>query len=231
MRVNGGDVKAHALHRLVDECLAGNQDSWNKIVDNYTPLIWAIVRGYRLATADCEDVIQTTWMRVIQHLGQLREPEKLAHWLSVSARRESLKHIRKSGRSVPAEEPEVFDRPELSANQPEEAALKQETRDEVLLAYCSLSPKCQALLGLLVADPPMSYDEVSATLGLARGSIGPLRGRCLKHLERAMAVEADRSERARELFDTIKGMGLRAFALESGAGLGPGAGGGRVSAG
>ncbi|MFJ3792513.1 RNA polymerase sigma factor [Kitasatospora sp. NPDC090091] len=224
-------MKALALHRLVDECLAGNQDSWNQIVDSYTPLIWAIVRGHRLSTADCEDVIQTTWLRVIQHLGQLRDPEKLAHWLSAAARRESLKHIRRSGRSTPADEPEVFDRPEPSENQPEEEALKQETRDEVLLAYCSLSPKCQALLGLLVADPPMSYDEVSATLGIPRGSIGPFRSRCLKHLERAMAVEADRSERARELFDTIKGMGLRAFALESGAGLGTAGGGSRVTVG
>lgn len=210
-------MKALALHQLVDSCLAGDQESWNRIVDRYTPLIWAIARGHRLSAADCEDVSQTTWMRVIQHLGKLREPEKLAHWISVSARRESLKHIQKAGRSTPVEGPEVFDRPQPSANQPEESALKQELRDEVLLAYCSLSPKCQALLGLLVAEPPMSYDEVSATLGMARGSVGPIRGRCLKHLERAMELEADRSEQAKVLFDSIKRMGLRAFALESGS--------------
>lgn len=213
-------MEAFSLHKLVDECLAGNQDSWNRIVDRYTPLIWAIARGHRLAPADCEDVSQTTWMRVIQHLGKLRDPEKLAHWISVSARRESLKHLQKSSRSAPSEDPEVFDRPQPSVNQPEESALHQETRDEVLLAFCSLSPKCQALLGLLVAEPPMSYDEVSATLGMARGSIGPIRGRCLKHLERAIAVEGERSEQARELFDAIKKMGLRAYALESGAELG-----------
>ncbi|WP_455354122.1 RNA polymerase sigma factor [Streptomyces sp. SYSU K217416] len=207
------------MHRLVDECLAGSQESWNRIVDRYTPLIWAIARGHRLSAADCEDVSQVTWMRVIQHLGKLRDPEKLAHWISVAARRESLKHIQKSGRSTPIEDPEVFDRPQPSANQPEESALARERRDEVLLAYCTLSPKCQALLGLLVADPPMSYDDVSATLGMARGSIGPIRARCLKHLERALEREADRSEQARELFDSIKKMGLRAYALESSSGL------------
>ncbi|MEU5955053.1 sigma-70 family RNA polymerase sigma factor [Streptomyces sp. NPDC047525] len=215
----------------MDDCLDGNQESWNRIVDRYTPLIWAIARGHRLSAADCEDVSQTTWMRVIQHLGKLRDPEKLAHWISVSARRESLKHIQKSGRSTPTEDPEVFDRPHPSANQPEETALDRETRDEVLLAYCSLSPKCQALLGLLVAEPPMSYDEVSATLGLARGSIGPIRGRCLKHLERALALEADRSGRAAELFDSIKKTGLRAFAEESGSALGSASRRSRVSAG
>lgn len=212
-------MEAVPLHRLVDECLAGNQESWNRIVDRYTPLIWAIARGHRLGPADCEDVSQVTWLRVIQHLGKLRDPEKLAHWISVAARRESLKHIQKGGRSTPIEDPEVFDRPEPSANQPEESALAKERRDEVLHAFCSLSPKCQALLGLLVADPPMSYDEVSATLGMARGSIGPIRARCLKHLERALEREADRSEQARVLFESIKRMGLRAYALESSAGL------------
>ncbi|WP_406273573.1 sigma-70 family RNA polymerase sigma factor [Streptomyces sp. NBC_00191] len=215
----------------MDECLDGNQESWNRIVDRYTPLIWAIARGHRLSTADCEDVSQTTWMRVIQHLRKLRDPEKLAHWISVSARRESLKHIQKTGRSTPIEDPEVFDRPQPSVNQPEEKALDRETRDEVLLAYCSLSPKCQALLGLLVAEPPMSYDEVSATLGLARGSIGPIRGRCLKHLQRALERETDRSERAKELFDSIKKTGLRAFAEESGSELGSASRCSRASAG
>ncbi|MEV6958159.1 sigma-70 family RNA polymerase sigma factor [Streptomyces sp. NPDC051207] len=224
-------MEGFALHELVDECLDGNQESWNRIVDRYAPLIWAIARGHRLSAADCEDVSQTTWMRVIQHLGKLRDPEKLAHWISVSARRESLKHIQKSGRSTPIEDPEVFDRPQPSANQPEQTALDRETRDEVLLAYCSLSPRCQALLGLLVAEPPMSYDEVSATLGLARGSIGPIRGRCLKHLERALKREAGRSEQAKELFGSIKRMGLRAFAEESGSELGAASRCSRVSAG
>ncbi|MGW7467889.1 RNA polymerase sigma factor, partial [Streptomyces xantholiticus] len=67
----GGSMEDRALHRLVDECLAGSQESWNRIVDRYTPLIWAIARGHRLSEADCEDVCQITWMRVIQHLGKL----------------------------------------------------------------------------------------------------------------------------------------------------------------
>ncbi|MFI6641835.1 RNA polymerase sigma factor [Streptomyces sp. NPDC050504] len=224
-------MEARALNELVDDCLAGNQESWNQIVDRYTPLIWAIARGHRLSPADCEDVSQMTWMRVIQHLAKLRDPEKLAHWISVSARRESLKHIQKAGRSTPIEDPEVFDRPQPSVNQPEEKALEREARDEVLLAYCSLSPKCQALLGLLVAEPPMSYDEVSAALGLARGSIGPIRGRCLKHLERALEREAGRSEQARVLFAAIKEMGLRTYALEGGAEFRSAAGGSPVAAG
>ncbi|MBH5338405.1 sigma-70 family RNA polymerase sigma factor [Streptomyces pactum] len=219
------------MRALIDDCLAGGQESWNRIVDRYTPLIWAIARGHRLSPADCEDVCQTTWMRVIQHLGKLRDPDKLANWISVSARRESLKHIQKAGRSTPTEDPEVFDRPQPPAGQPEERVLEKEARDEVLLAYCSLSPKCQALLGLLVTDPPMTYDEIGAALGMARGSIGPIRGRCLKHLQRALEREADRSQQARVLFASLKEAGLRAYALEGGAALRSSAAGGRGTAG
>ncbi|MEV8598200.1 sigma-70 family RNA polymerase sigma factor [Streptomyces sp. NPDC052012] len=202
------------LNELVDDCIAGNQDSWNRIVERYTPLIWAIARGHRLSAADSEDVSQTTWMRVIQHLGKLRDPEKLAQWIAVSARRESLKLIEKSGRSVPVGDSPIFDRSEPSENHPEERALAKERDDEVLLAYCALSPKCQALLGLLVTDPPMSYDEISATLGVPRGSIGPNRSRCLAHLRKLLQQETERSERSADLLKAITRSGLRTFALD-----------------
>lgn len=202
------------LNELVDDCIAGNQDSWNRIVERYTPLIWAIARGHRLSAADSEDVSQTTWMRVIQHLGKLRDPEKLAQWIAVSARRESLKLIEKSGRSVPVGDSPIFDRSEVSENHPEERALAKERDDEVLLAYCALSPKCQALLGLLVTDPPMSYDEISATLGVPRGSIGPNRSRCLAHLRKLLQQETERSEQAADLLKAITRSGMRTFALD-----------------
>lgn len=207
-------MRTPTLNELVDDCIAGNQESWNRIVERHTPLIWAIARAHRLSAADCEDVSQTTWMRVIQHLGKLRDPEKLSQWIAVSARRESLKHIEKSGRSVPVGDSPVFDRSEPSENHPEGAALAKERDNEVLLAYCALSPKCQALLGLLVTDPPMSYDEISATLGIPRGSLGPNRSRCLAHLKKLLQRETERSEQAAELFDAITTSGLRTFALE-----------------
>ncbi|MGA5817708.1 RNA polymerase sigma factor [Kitasatospora sp. NPDC094028] len=207
-------MRTPTLNELVDDCIAGNQDSWSRIVERYTPLIWAIARGHRLSTADCEDVSQTTWMRVIQHLGKLRDPEKLSQWIAVSARRESLKHIEKSGRTSPVGDSPVFDQSEPTENHPEEIALAKERDNEVLLAYCALSPKCQALLGLLVTDPPMSYDEISATLGMPRGSLGPIRSRCLAHLAKLLQRETERSERAKELVDTITRSGMRTYALE-----------------
>ncbi|WP_432012520.1 RNA polymerase sigma factor [Streptomyces cucumeris] len=206
-------MHARSLNDLVDGCLDGDQDCWNRIVERYAPLIWAIARSHRLSPADCSDVSQATWMRVVQHLDKLRSPERLAQWISTSARRESLKHLEKSGRNIPVGGAEAFDRPETSAPQPEDAALARERDDEVLAAFCSLTPKCQALLGLLVTDPPMSYDEISETLAMPRGSIGPIRSRCLAHLKKILQEQSRVEKSDSALVSHIRAAGLRAYAV------------------
>ncbi|QKV97483.1 sigma-70 family RNA polymerase sigma factor [Streptomyces sp. NA02950] len=201
------------MNDLVDGCLDGDQDCWNQIVERYAPLIWAIARSHRLSPADCSDVSQATWLRVVQHLDKLRSPDRLAQWISTSARRESLKHLEKSGRSVPVGGAEAFDRPETAGPQPEDAVLARERDDEVLTAFCSLTPKCQALLGLLVTDPPMSYDEISETLAMPRGSIGPIRSRCLAHLKKILQEQGRAPKGDAALVSHIRAAGLRAYAV------------------
>ncbi len=193
---------------LVRGCLAGDQEAWGELVDRYTPLIYAIARSHRLGSADCEDVVQTTWLRAVQSLEKLRDPERVAQWISTAARRESLKCLAKAGRSLPIGEPAVFDRAGPAENPPEEQLLAAERDDEVLSAFRELKPQCQALLGLLVADPPMSYDQISAALDMPRGSIGPTRSRCLAHLERVLKQRAGRSPQDAALLSRMRESGL-----------------------
>lgn len=184
---------------LVDGCLTGDQESWNRLVDRYARLVWTVARSHGLAAADCEDVSQTTWMRVYQHLGKLRDPERLSAWITTTARRESLKQITRGKRHLPVGDGSVLDQPGDSLNYPEESALARERNGEVLRAFCGLDSRCQALLGLLALDPPPSYDEISATLGLARGSIGPIRARCLARFEQQLKRHArSRPDRSAE---------------------------------
>ncbi|MFH8366954.1 RNA polymerase sigma factor [Streptomyces sp. NPDC018031] len=202
------------MNELVEGCLAGDQACWNRIVERYSPLIWAIARSHRLSPADCGDVSQATWTRVVRHLDSLRSPERLAQWISTAARRESLKLLEKSKRSVPVGGAEVFDRPLLTADQPEDVALARERDDAVLTAFRALPPRCQALLSLLVTEPPMSYTEVSAALDMPRGSIGPIRGRCLAHLKGLLERQGKVSKDDAALAARIRSAGLRAFATE-----------------
>ena len=53
-----------------------------------------------------------------------------------------------------------------------------------------LPPGCQQLIALLIEDPPVSYADISAKLGIPVGSIGPSRARCLAKLRRHPAIAA-----------------------------------------
>ncbi|MEU5395367.1 RNA polymerase sigma factor [Streptomyces tibetensis] len=178
---------------LVADCLAGSQRAWAALVEQYSPLVWTVARSHRLGPDDCEEVYQLTWLRVYQSLARLHSPHRFPAWITTCARRESLRHGRKAGRYVPVGDGSVLDRP-AAEHGPEGALLSRERRCEVLLALSGLPARDRALLSLLSADPPPGYDEVSRRLGIARGSVGPLRARALRRLAdrlRAQGVAAE----------------------------------------
>src|SRR4051794_32658202 len=87
----GGDVgNSDDVSALLAAAAAGSQVAWNEIVSRYTNLLWAIGRTHRLDTATINDVIQTTWLRLIENLGRIHDPARLAGWLATTARRECL---------------------------------------------------------------------------------------------------------------------------------------------
>jgi RNA polymerase sigma factor (sigma-70 family) len=163
---------------LVRAAAEGDQVAWNGLVDRYDGLVWSVVRSYRLSTADASDVAQTTWLRLVEHLGRLQEPERVGSWLATTARRECLRTLRQSARQVPTEE-----LPDAGTDVRLDAALLTAERDRALWqAFAGLSERCRALLRILVADPPPSYEEIGAALDMPIGSIGPTRRRCLERL-------------------------------------------------
>jgi RNA polymerase sigma factor (sigma-70 family) len=173
---------------LVRDAAGGDQQAWNQLVERYSRLVWAVARGHRLAYADSADVFQTTWLRLVEHLGRLRDPEQLAGWLSTTARHESLRVLRLGRRERPDEDVAAGPEPNGHGDPgPESTLLANEERASVAAAYARLSERCQALLRLVVADPGLSYADVAKALGIPVGSIGPTRGRCLEQLRRLLA--------------------------------------------
>ena len=167
---------------LVAACVAGDQQAWHTMVERFTPLVWTVARSHRLSPADCQDVYQLTWMRAVQHLHKLRTPDRLAAWLTTTARRECLKQIDVSRRHVPVGDSALLDAPGPHADQPDDVVARRERNGEVLAAFQKLPPRDQTLLGVLMADPAPSYDEASRILGVPIGSIGPQRQRALARL-------------------------------------------------
>lgn len=168
---------------LVRRAAAGDKAAWERLVDQYSRLIWAMTRDFRLAEIDAADVVQTTWLRLLEHIHRIEYPERIGSWLATTARHECLRHLASSKRVTLVDDHDLtFGH--ASEHQPEvdEQLLAEERAQAVREALATLPGRSQRLIELLMADPPISYTEISDQLGLPIGSIGPTRGRCLDRL-------------------------------------------------
>jgi RNA polymerase sigma factor (sigma-70 family) len=167
---------------LVRGAAAGDRSAWERLVDQFARLIWAITAEFRLAESDAADVAQTTWLRLLEHIERIEYPDRVGSWLAATARNECLRSLAARKRVVLAHDDEFLTGVVASEPEVDERILADE-RDQVVRDALSCLPKrWQRLLELLMADPPASYAEISDQLGVPVGSIGPTRGRCLAQL-------------------------------------------------
>ncbi len=178
-----------AVSALVARAHGGDQEAWNELVERYAPLVWSICVRHRLSGQDIEDVGQTVWLRLVEQLGNLREPAALPGWLATTTARECLRVLR-SGRKrdhfgPPADELEMPDLGPVI----EQQIIAAERNAAVRAAFAGLPRQCRQLLSMLISDPPHSYQEISAILEIPVGSIGPQRLRCLRRLRQSSCLE------------------------------------------
>jgi RNA polymerase sigma factor (sigma-70 family) len=196
------DVEAAGLVRRAAD---GDERAWEALVDRFADLVWSVARGHGLTRADAADVSQTTWLRLAEHLRTLREPDRVGAWLITTARRESLRTLRRSKHHVLVD----------SCNdwcgngggiEIDDELLAGERDEELWKAFDGLSGPCKSLLRMLLTDPPPSYADVSVAFDMPMGSIGPTRARCLDRL-RGCVTETkvpDRQEADRRAPATLR---------------------------
>jgi RNA polymerase sigma factor (sigma-70 family) len=182
---------------LVTRARSGDKQAWDDIVERYAPLVWSICRQYRLGDADAEDVGQTVWLHLVDHLDDLRDPAALPGWLATTTRRQCIR-VRQAATWLPQVAWPLVDADNMAdtdAVLAEQELLLAERYAVLREAMSDLPPGYRELIGLLTADPPVPCAEISARLGIPIGSIGPSRSRCLARLRRhpaiAELIEAD----------------------------------------
>jgi RNA polymerase sigma factor (sigma-70 family) len=172
--------------RLVKECLAGKEDAWSLLIDKYKALIYSIPLKYGLSPQEAADVFQATCTELLVRLPELREPRALPKWLMQVAHHESYRWKRQSQRVVSRDADHDLPEPEIP---PIAEDLVRQAQDEQILreAMGALSPQCRRLVELLFYEvPARPYAEVAKELGLAAGSIGFTRQRCIERLRRQL---------------------------------------------
>jgi RNA polymerase sigma factor (sigma-70 family) len=173
--------------RLVRACLDGDDQSWAVLIDKYKKLIYSIPVRYGASPEDAADIFQTVCLELFSHLPELRKTAALRGWLATVTAHQSFhwkrRHRKRADREQADGETEGLGGGAVTADVTVEAEREQMVRD----ATSRLSPRCQEMIRLLFyVEPPLPYREVAARLGLAVGSIGFIRGRCLQRLQKTL---------------------------------------------
>jgi RNA polymerase sigma factor (sigma-70 family) len=167
---------------LVRGAADGDLTAWERLVDQFARLIWSITGEFKLVESDAADVAQTTWLRLLEHIDRIEYPERVGSWLAATARNECLRNLAARKRVVLGQDTVELESAVAHGPAIDERLLADERAQVVRDALSHLPRRWQRLLELLMADPPVSYAEISDQLRLPIGSIGPTRGRCLARL-------------------------------------------------
>ena len=165
----------------------GDCHAWEELVGRYTGMLYAIARSYGLDAATSGDVVQTTWLRLVEHLGTLRDPGAVGGWLATTARRQCLVLVRTRPRELLVEQADELYA--LDNDHSPEGEVEARDRDaRVRAAFHRLPVKDRQLLACLMISARCSYADASVRLGMPVGSIGPTRARSLQRLRRELAA-------------------------------------------
>jgi RNA polymerase sigma factor (sigma-70 family) len=180
---------------LLHDAVEGDQSAWQELVRRFEPAVGAIVTAHRFQEADARDAAQRTWLQLLEHHHQIREPEALGGWLRTTAKRECLRIIEDQRRAHPVYYTEDAEYPDSTVDVEERVVEKEVTRQ--LRRLMQLLPaRSLALMTSLFQDDPPGYAQLAHSTGIPIGSIGPTRARALSRLRQL--IENDR-EPSREL--------------------------------
>jgi RNA polymerase sigma factor (sigma-70 family) len=168
------------LERVLCDAAAGDERAWTVLHDRYGTRVRAVARSYRLAPQDVDDVAQTTWLRLLEHIRSVRDASAIGAWLETTARRESLRLLRGTKRERPTDDAMLVDQPTEAIA--ERRLVSAERRTALDAAMRQLPSRQRRLLAEIFAEPEASYTQISESLGMPIGSIGPTRARSLARL-------------------------------------------------
>jgi RNA polymerase sigma factor (sigma-70 family) len=180
--------KLSSDERLVELCLKGDQQAWTDLVDKYKNLIYSIPIKLGMYD-DAADIFQSVCVDLLSDLSKLREPKALPKWLMQVCYHKCLEHRSRAKKQIQLDDEDAENLPaDQSVSGLPEELLEQLQREQMVRDVVSgLSQRCERMVRMLFFEtPPRPYQDVAKELGLATGSIGFIRGRCLVRLKKQL---------------------------------------------
>jgi RNA polymerase sigma factor (sigma-70 family) len=172
--------------RLVRECLDGNEEAWSALIDRYKNLIFSIPIKYGFSTDDATDIFQSVCLDLLSELSKLRDAKALPKWIMQITAHKCF-HRKQLQQRVELSDPhaELLERSTPSVAM--EILRQAEQEQSLRQAMSELPPRCRQLVHMLFFDEPARpYQEIASELGIAVGSIGFIRQRCLERLRKRL---------------------------------------------
>jgi RNA polymerase sigma factor (sigma-70 family) len=182
-----------ALSSIVCAARRGDHAAWTSLVGRFNRTLRAVASSYRLEPSDVEDVVQATWLCLLEAIHDIREPAAIAGWLATATRRHAMRVLQSRMREQLSDDPRLGDR--AGTDGPEQAVLAAECREILAAAVAALPESHRRLMTVFVTQPTVDYGRVSELLSMPIGSIGPTRARSLAHLSRNPELRALRDRR------------------------------------
>jgi RNA polymerase sigma factor (sigma-70 family) len=178
---------------LVLACRRGEAEAWGELVNRFQRLIYTIPRRAGLDEDQAAEVFQRTFVRLMENLDRIKQPDCIHAWLVTTARRETLQLLREQRAESTFSQAENLDNGPMSESIPDQDPLPNETLEHleeqhlIRMAISEMDDRSRELLTLLYYHPnPPSYADIAALLGIPEGSLGPTRARCLQKLRRRL---------------------------------------------
>ena len=163
-----------------------NSTAWKEIIRRYGNIVFATVRSFKLQDADTLDAVQMTWLRLAENAPQVQYPQRLAGWLTTTARRESLHILRQQAKHPTIPIDTIVDNLTAPTVDPEQHIIRRETQRMLRDLIAELPPRRRTLLQALFTENPSHYTQIAHTLQIPLGGIGPTRARALRQLRRKL---------------------------------------------
>jgi RNA polymerase sigma factor (sigma-70 family) len=167
---------------------AGDEHAWTRLVQRFDRTLRRIARSYRLVPDEVDDVVQTTWLDLLEAIERIREPAAIGAWLVTTTRRNALRRRQVHVREQLSDDPVLGDAPDSEG--PEAELLTAERRTVLADALIGLPERHRQLLTVLLTQPELDYRQIGQLLSMPVGSIGPIRARALARLARSPELRA-----------------------------------------
>jgi RNA polymerase sigma factor (sigma-70 family) len=169
---------------LIRACRKGKVGAWRRLLEKYERIVFSVPRRYGLSTDDAADITQLTFTILVQSIDKLPEDSKLGGWLTTVARRHTWRLLERNRRQGIGRHAALDENITGGGTEPIES---WELGEWLHQGLSMIGGSCRDLLFALYLDPKQpSYAEVAERLGMAVGSVGPTRIRCLERLRRVL---------------------------------------------